>query len=178
MSPLTPRRIQTSHLPRALRGYDRAATDQLIREVSEGYEEIWLERKGLRQQIEQLSSEIEELRQREGLVGEAVLAGERAAEEIRATAQREADAILDEAKATAERILRLAEEERKQVESTVSRARAAIDRIRSDFSALLADALDRLGTEEPTLESEAESGLRGELRLLEDLTTERQSAQE
>lgn len=178
MSPLTPRRIQTSHLPRALRGYDRAATDQLIREVSEGYEEIWLERKGLRQQLEQLASEIEELRQREGLVGEAVLAGERAAEEIRATAQREADAILDEAKATAERILRLAEEERKQVESTVSRARAAIDRIRSDFSALLADALDRLGTEEPTHESEAESGLRGELRLLEDLTTERQSAQE
>ena len=178
MSPLTPRRIQTAHLPRALRGYDRAATEQLIREVSEGYEEIWLERKGLRQQIEQLASEIEELRQREGLVGEAVLAGERAAEETRAAAQREAEAMLEEAKASAERMLRLAEQERERVESTVSRARAAIDRIRSDFSALLADALDRLGAEEPTAESAAESGVRGELRLLEDLASERQRAQE
>jgi cell division initiation protein len=161
-----------------MRGYDRAATDRLLKEVSASYEEIWLERKSLRQQVEQLASEIEELREREGLVGEAVLAGERAAEEIRAAAQHDAETILRQAKANAEEMLRLAEQDREQLESAVRRARTVIDRIRTDFSALLADALDRLGPEEATREPEAESGVRGELLLLEDLTSKRQSAQE
>jgi cell division initiation protein len=161
-----------------MRGYDRAATDELLKEISASYEEIWLERKGLRQQVEQLASEIEELRERERLIGEAVLTAERTADEIRMAARREAETILEEAKANAEEMLRLAEQERKQVESAVSRARAAIDRIRSDFSALLADALDRLGPEEATRQLGAESGVRGELLLLEDLTTKRQNAQE
>jgi cell division initiation protein len=178
VSPPTPRRIQTAHLPRAIRGYDREATDELLREVSAYYEELWLERRALRQQVEQFASEIEELRDRERLVGEAVLTAERAANEIRSAAQLDAEAILQEAKANAEGLVRLAEQERKQVESAVSRARAVIDKIRSDFSVLLADALERLGAEEVIRESEAENGVSGELLLLEDLTSKGQSAQE
>jgi cell division initiation protein len=181
VSPPTPRRIQTAHLPRAMRGYDRAETDRLLKDVAASYEELWLERKGLRQQVEQLGSEIEELRERDRLVSEALLSAERTAEQTRLTAQREAEATLEEAKAHAEEILRLAAREREQLASAVSRSRAVIERVRSDFSAILAEALDRLGPEEAVREPEDERGARGErgeLLLLDDLTTKRQSAQE
>jgi cell division septum initiation protein DivIVA len=161
-----------------MRGYDRAATDRLLKEIGESYEEIWLERKALREQVEQLRSEVEELGERDRLVDEAVVPTERTAEETRVESQREADTILEEAKAHAEELRRLAGQERKQLESALSHSRAAIDRMRSDLSALFADALDRLGPEEPASEPEAESDAVGELLVLDDLTDKRQSAQE
>jgi cell division initiation protein len=161
-----------------MRGYDRTATDRLLKDIAESYEEIWLERKRLREQVEQLGSEIEKLRERERLVGDAVVEAERTAEELRLKAQRVAETILEEAKAHAEETLRLAGREREQLESTVSGTHAVVNKIRSDFSALLADALDRLGPEHAARQPEAESGARGELLVLDDVTSKRQTAQE
>jgi cell division initiation protein len=165
-------------LPTAMRGYDRAATDRLLKEIGESYEEIWLERKALREQVDQLRAEIEELRERNALAGGPAPETEGTAEETRAEAHREADAILEQAKSHAAYLLRLAGEERGRLDNAFSHSRAAIDRIRSDLSALLEDALEQLGPEEPAGGSEAERGARGELLLLDDRAEKSQRAQE
>jgi cell division septum initiation protein DivIVA len=175
MSPPTPRRIQNVSLPSAMRGYERKATDRLLKDIGASYEEIWLERKALREEVEQLRSEIEELREANRLAREAALSAERSAEEVRVELQGEADTILGTAKAHAEEVLRRAAQERQQLEGTMRDSRAAVDRIRSDLSALFAAALDRLGAEDPPSEPETENG---ELLVLDDLSDKRQRAQE
>jgi cell division initiation protein len=169
MSPPTPRRIQNVNLPTAMRGYDREATDRLLKDIGASYEEIWLERKALREEVDQLRSELEELREAHRLAAEGDM-----------ELQREADTIFGQAKGHAEELLRLAAQERERLESAMRDSRAAIDRIRSDLSALFAATLDRLGPEEPEPASEpqAETGERGELLVLDDLTDKRQRAQE
>lgn len=160
MSPLTPRRIQTSDLPVALRGYDRTATDRLLRQVAENYEEIWLERKGLLEQVERLESEIAQLNERERHVGEALLAAERAANEIRTKSQRDAEALVAEARA-----------ERVHLEAVIINLRGLVERVQSDLSAFLTDTLEQLRSRGLSDKLQDAGGGEGEPSLVDDLAT-------
>ena len=64
--PIKPEDVDPSKLPAAMRGYDRAATEELLKRVAWDYrqalrvEENWVqERKGLRQQITELETRLE-----------------------------------------------------------------------------------------------------------------------
>jgi len=131
---MIPRRIQTTDLPAAVRGYDRAATDRLLQEVATDYEEIWLERKALREQVEQLEAEIAALREQERHVAEALLSAERTAQDIRTTAEREAEALVANARS-----------EREHLETVIGDLRNLVERVRSDIANFLAGTLDQLG---------------------------------
>jgi cell division septum initiation protein DivIVA len=171
MTPLTPGQIESTDLPLALRGYDREETHRFLKKIAAGYEEVWAERKALRE-------EIERLREREALVAEAFVAAERAADEIRAQARREGETILDEARAHAEEMVRAAVEERGELERTLSSLRTVVDRVRSEVSALVTDMLDQLGPEDASHEAMEDSVMQGKLSVIEDRSTGKTSIRE
>ncbi len=143
--PLTPLQVHQTGLPRArVGGYEREAADIFLREVANDYETVWMERQALRERVERIEGELGKLRDIERLVSDALIAAERAADEVTVAARQEADGILEEAKARAKQIVGDAAHAREEHETEVERLRSIAVEARSELSAFLMEALQRI----------------------------------
>jgi cell division initiation protein len=148
---LTPVEIRHVRLGRRPLGYDREATDRLLAEIASSFEDVWRERADLRDEREGLEAELDRQREIEEALRNTLLSAERMADELRARAHKEADLIVEEARAKAREITGAAEAEREQVRAEIRRLRALEADVRAEYRAFLTLALDRLegDTEEP-----------------------------
>src|SRR5213082_3663113 len=119
---LTPVEIRHITPPRTnFRGYRIAPTDRLLEEIAASFEDVWRERADLADKIEQLEADLVRFRELEALLRTTLVSAERASQEMKEQAKREAELILTEAHAEARAIQRraLAENERLSTESRV-----------------------------------------------------------
>jgi cell division initiation protein len=123
---LTPVEIRHVRLGRGFRGYRRAATDRLLEEIVDSFEEVWRERAELQDQNERLESDIARYRDLETLLRKTLVSAERSAEELGEQARREADVVLAEARAEARKITQQAQSERDHLRAEASRIRALL----------------------------------------------------
>ncbi len=93
----TPVELRHVKVGRSLFGYNRATVEQLMEEVAESFEATWRERGELADKVEGLEKQLGELRGREHLLTQTLVAAEQAASDVRERARREAEAILSEA---------------------------------------------------------------------------------
>ncbi|HET7568375.1 MAG TPA: DivIVA domain-containing protein [Gaiellaceae bacterium] len=135
---LTPVEIRHMTPGRGLFGYKAAATDRLLEEIVDSFEDVWRERADLADRVEQLEGDLVRYRELETLLRSTLVSAERASAEVKEQARREAELILSEAHAEARAIQRqaVAENERLRTESVRLRAQ-------------LAAALETLTVEEP-----------------------------
>ena len=103
---LTPVELRHISLGRALFGYSRTAVDKLLDDVVESFENVWRERADLADKIEHLEEDLVRHRELETLLRKTLVSAERAAQELKEQAKREADLTLAEAHAEARRITR------------------------------------------------------------------------
>ncbi|HEU4449948.1 MAG TPA: DivIVA domain-containing protein [Gaiellaceae bacterium] len=141
---LTPVEIRHVALPRRVLGYDRAAVDRLLAEVAASFEDAWRERADLRDELERLESELTRQREIEEALRSTLLSAERMADELRARAHREADLIVEEARAKARDVAASAEGEQERLRAEIRRLRRLEADVRAEYRAFLASALDRL----------------------------------
>ena len=141
---LTPVEIRHVKLRRRALGYDRRATDDLLANVVTSFEEVWRERADLRDELEELESELSQQKEIEGALRNTLLSAERMADDVRTQARREADVIISEARATARDIVSGVESERERINSEIRRLRALELDVKADYRAFLMAALDRL----------------------------------
>ena len=123
---LTPVEIRHVKLGRGLTGYRRAATDRLLEEIVDSFEEVWRDRADLQDKNERLESDIASYRDLETLLRKTLVTAERSAEELREHARREADVVLAEARAEARQITQGAFAERDHLRAEASRIRALL----------------------------------------------------
>src|SRR5918999_4961675 len=123
---LTPVEIRYVTLGRGLLGYRRSATDSLLDEIVDSFEDVWRNRADLAERVEQLEADLVRYRELETLLRTTLVSAERAAGELREQAQREAELIVGEAQAEARAITRRAWAEREQLERDSQRARALL----------------------------------------------------
>ena len=123
---LTPVEIRHVSLGRGLLGYRRSATDRLLEEIADSFEEVWRERAELQDANERLESDIDRYRDLEALLRKTLVTAERSAEELREQARREADVVLAEARAEARKITQGALAERDHLRAETSRIRALL----------------------------------------------------
>lgn len=121
---LTPVEIRHVRLGRAPLGYRRSATDRLLEEIVDSFEEVWRERAELQDVNERLESDIARYRDLETLLRKTLVTAERSAEELTEHARREADVVLAEARAEARKITQRALAERDHLRAEASRIRA------------------------------------------------------
>jgi cell division initiation protein len=150
--PLKPEEIDPSRLSVAFRGYDRAATDDLLERIALDYRQAARESDWSKTRIEELEARADaseaELRrvqqelsgheERKALIEAMLLTAQRTAEEIRDAAQQEADAVLQTAQ---QRALEIERDARRSIRQTTEE----LDRLRgleSDLRARLRQTLE------------------------------------
>jgi cell division initiation protein len=140
---LTP--VEIRHIKPAkvlFRGYRRGAIDDLLDEIALSFEDVWRERADLADKVEQLEDDLVRYRELETLLRQTLVSAERTAAELRDSAQKRAELVVEEAHAAAREILRAARAERERLAADSSRIRAQ-----------LAGALDVLDEGDPAAEA-------------------------
>jgi cell division initiation protein len=111
----TPVELRHVRVSRSLLGYNRAMVEQMIEEVAESFETTWRERGELADRVEALEKQITELRSREELLTNTLVAAEQAASEVRDQARRAAETTISEAQQEARAIIRAAQGQRERL---------------------------------------------------------------
>jgi cell division initiation protein len=116
---LTPVEIRHIKPSRSLFGYNRRVVDELLDDVVDSFEVVWRERADLADKVERLEEDLVRYRELETLLRTTLVSAERASQELREQARREAEVLLEEAHAESRSIRRdaLAELERMRTES-------------------------------------------------------------
>lgn len=138
--PLTP--VEVRHfdgLRKGLFGYKRAPVHRLMDEVADSFESVWRERAELVERVEALEVELARHTELETLLRATLVSAERASQDMREDARREAEVIVTEANGEARRVLREAISEKERLFGEVRRIRAllrsaleVVDPIRGD----------------------------------------------
>lgn len=141
---LTPVEIRHVKLRRRFFGYEQKGTDRLLEDVRSSFELVWRERADLRDEIERLEAELARFRELEAALRNTLVSAERAADEMKAQAGREAELIVEGARINAREIVAAAEREREQLRTEIRRLRGLEADMRANYRAFLLAALDRL----------------------------------
>src|SRR5713226_5475299 len=128
---LTPVEIRHIKLGRSLAGYSRPAVDKLLEDVIDSFEQVWRERADLADKIERLDEDLVRYRELESLLRTTLVSAERASQELKEQARREAELVVTEAHAEARKITR-------DAAADLERMRAEARRIRALLGAALA----------------------------------------
>src|SRR5215216_6903785 len=131
---LTPVEIKHIRLGKSLvGGYKRASVDQVLEEVARSFEDVWRDRADLADKVEHLEQELVRFKELEALLRTTLVSAERASQELKEQARREAELVLSEAHAEARQITRRALAEREHLTTEARRVRSLL---RSSLEAL------------------------------------------
>ena len=102
---MTPVEVRHQQLKRGLFGYRRRGVDALMTDLADSFEVVWRERADLVDRVEELEADLAKHVELEGLLRSTLISAERAAQEQRERARREADTILVEAHSEARTVI-------------------------------------------------------------------------
>src|SRR6187549_540189 len=128
---LAPVEIRHIKLSRSLFGYNRGVVDELLEDVVESFEQVWRERADLADKIERVEDDLVRYRELETLLRTTLVSAERASQELKEQARREAHVVLEEAHAESRRL-------RRDAVADLERMRAEARKIRALMGAALA----------------------------------------
>jgi cell division initiation protein len=138
---LTPVEIRHITLTRSLFGYSRSVVDKLLEDIIEAFEQVWRERADLADKIERVEEDLVRYRELETLLRTTLVSAERASQDLKETARRETEVVLDEAHAEARRI-------RREAVADLEHMRTEAHRIRSLLGAALTTLNEDNGVDE------------------------------
>jgi cell division initiation protein len=129
----SPVEIRHVRFARSLLGYRRGTVDNTLAEIASSYEAVWQERMDLTDRVDELEHEVARHREVEELLRTTLLTAERASQDVREDARREAGTILEEAHREARTITNDARREREVLLVAARRVRtllsAALDAV-------------------------------------------------
>jgi cell division initiation protein len=105
---VTPLDITQKHFRRRFRGYDREEVEAFLALVAVEFEALVKDVMVLREQVARQGEEVAEFRSRERALQETLVTAQKASEEIREAARREAEITLSDAELQAEKIVQAA----------------------------------------------------------------------
>ena len=105
---ITPLDITQKSFDRAMRGFDRQEVEAFLALVASEFEGLVKEVQALRDDARRKDEDITELRSRERALQETMITAQKACEEIRESARKEAEITLSEAELQAEKIVQSA----------------------------------------------------------------------
>ena len=134
---MSPAELRHERPGRGLIGYRRADVDRLLVEATVAYETVWRERAELHDHVHELEQELSRHREGEQAMRNALVTAERAADEMRASASRQAELIVREAEAKSRDLVHEAYAERERVRREMARLQAEEAEFRLRLRSLL-----------------------------------------
>ena len=142
MEKITPIDIQHKSFKKALQGYDRTEVDQFLDEIIETLEDSAHQRVALEAEIADLKERISHFKAMEESLQNTLVLAQRTADEVKASAHKEADLIREQARMAAEREIAsyndAMAEARREHQRTVEAAGKAKSELRSLLTTHLA----------------------------------------
>lgn len=146
---LTPLDVRKTEFERGMRGYDRLAVEDFRARVADELERLVKEKHALEERLHLAEEQLVGFRQREKAMNDALISAQQLRAELREQAEREAQVILREAEADAERRLERARRELERLDFSgqqlaqkhyayLASLRALVDRQRAELEALAA----------------------------------------
>lgn len=141
MQKITPIDIQHKSFKRALQGYDRTEVDQFLDEVIETLEDDAQRNAALEAEIADLKERISHFKAMEESLQNTLVLAQRTADEVKASAHKEADLIKQQARLAAEREVANYNDTIAEVRREHQRAIEAAEKAKSELRGLLATHL-------------------------------------
>jgi DivIVA domain-containing protein len=146
---LTPLDVRKTEFQKTVRGYDRLAVEDFRARVADELERLVREKLQLEERLRVVEEQLGEYRTRDKAMNDALVAAQHMRAETREQAEREAQMIVREAEADAERRLERARRELERLDASgqelarrhhayLASLRALVDRQRSELEALAA----------------------------------------
>jgi len=152
---LTPAEIRHAALSRSLFGYRRSEVEEMLDRLADAYQELWQERVDLRERIESLEGEVKRHRDMEELLRRTLISAEKHAADQKEAARQEAQRIVREAEQEAREVLGEAHHQRAAVWRDTQQVEQRGREIEARYRAFLATAgavLDELGPDDDRTE--------------------------
>jgi len=138
---LTPVEIRHIQLKRGLFGYRKASVHRMMDDIADSFETVWRERSQLVERVEELETEVTRHVELEGLLRSTLVSAERASQDLKEAARREADVIVTEANAEARKVMRdvISEKEAlmgdvRRVQALLRSALSVVDEVPAEFT--------------------------------------------
>jgi len=119
MSRLTPLEIQKHEFTRKWKGFDPVEVESFLGIIAEEMEELARANAEFETRVRRLEEENEEHRERERILKETLLAAQRASEDIRSAAQKQAQMVVHEAHDASERMTHHALQRSAEIEKAI-----------------------------------------------------------
>jgi len=146
MEKITPIDIQHKTFKKALQGYDRAEVDQFLDEVIETLEDGAHHRAALEAEIADLKERISHFKAMEESLQNTLVLAQRTADEVKASAHKEADLIREQARMAGEREIASHNDAISEVRREHQRAIESTEKAKSELRSLLMTHLSLLDT--------------------------------
>lgn len=137
MEKITPVDIQHKSFKKALQGYDRADVDQFLDEIIETLEDEAQQRAALEAEIADLKERISHFKAIEESLQNTLVLAQRTADEVKASAHKEADLIREQARLANEREIAGYSDAITDVRREQQRAVEATEKAKSELRSLL-----------------------------------------
>jgi DivIVA domain-containing protein len=134
---LTPHDVRAQEFARGFRGYDAAQVDEFRNRVAEALDRLLRERAQFEERLRGLQEQLRSFREREKAMNDALIAAQQLRADTKQQSEREAEAVLREAKSEALRVVARAEEQERMVRDRFEAAQRQFATYLANFRALL-----------------------------------------
>jgi DivIVA domain-containing protein len=134
---LTPHDVRAQEFARGFRGYDAAQVDEFRNRVAEALDRLLRERAQFEERVRGMQEQLRSFREREKAMNDALVAAQQLRADTKQQSEREAEAVLREAKAEALRVVARAEEQERMVRDRFEAAQRQFATYLANFRALL-----------------------------------------
>jgi cell division initiation protein len=154
---LTPSDVQRQAFATRFRGFDPDEVRAFLAAVAEEMAALQREKDRIEQELRHLELIVNEHREREAILKNTLLTAQKAAQDIREAARREADTVVKQAELQGDRLLEMAQSRAHEVERGILDLRGHRTALRTDIRAIVTRLTQLLDLQE---EAEVEDNLR------------------
>ena len=144
----TPSEIKNKSFTRIKNGFEPTEVEQYLEQLSHEIERLKEDKKQLEKVLEERDSHIQSFKDVEKSVGEAIVSAQRAADETKAAAQKERDAMIQKAQAEANQIVNDGLEKARRLSFQTEDMKRQSKVFRSRFKMLVEAQLDLLKSDD------------------------------
>ncbi len=141
---LSPLDIHNKEFKRALRGYAEAEVDEFLDQMVRDFEQLLRENSLHRSKVEEHEERLERYRSLEETLQNTLVVAQSTAEEVKAAAGRQAEVIVQEAKAEAHELKTAAAQKVRQMEQEMEELRKEMVHFKARMKAMLKSYLEFL----------------------------------
>ncbi len=144
---LSPLDIHNKEFRRGFRGYNEAEVDEFLDEVVRDFELLLKENSEMKQKIEDLEEKVAHFRLLEDTLNNTLVVAQKAAEEVKANAHKEAEVIVREATAQGNKLIEESRSRARAVEQEFHDLKHEVGIFKARMKALLQSYLEMLEKE-------------------------------